>query len=351
VPAALVTRNSTNQVCYPDLNSHPPNYAAACGPIPVHSCGDTFYVANYCDCTDPIGALLTVVDHGPRVACMVDIPQCDLCTCTGTGYYRYMDLPQGTFVELDGDLDEGLIIVVWSNWAGPLPRTFEGILMHLGTSRRALLRSSAVVAGTLGLVRGPSRLWGQPRSPYEVATCDVKAVSNEQIYCADDQGNPMTLPVDPGTRIWRGKRNAGLGTIKQGDHIVAQIEVTPTGQRRVRKMWVNIANVTGTVLKLTPDGFDLVISHGVGSPGQILPILVGDNVNIDNGHPTKAAIAPGLRAQVIGQGLPGGKAGVTRVLATTIFLYNKQGVMLGAGHLPIKRGSAVSVGGLPWEQH
>jgi len=107
--------NSTNQVCYPDLNSHPPNYAAACGPIPVHSCGDTFYVANYCDCTDPIGAFLTVVDHGPGVACTVDIPQCDLCTCTGTGYYRYMDLPQGTFVELDGDLDEGLIIVGWSN--------------------------------------------------------------------------------------------------------------------------------------------------------------------------------------------------------------------------------------------
>jgi len=223
--------------------------------------------------------------------------------------------------------------------------------MHLGISRRALLRSSVVVAGTLGVVRGPNKLWGQTRGPYEVANCDVIAVSNEQIYCADGQGNPMSLPVDHGTRIWRGKRNAGLAAIEPGDHIDAQIEITATGQRRVRKMWVNIANVTGTVLKLTPDGFALVITRGVGTPGQILPILVDGNVKIDSGHATKAAIAPGLRAQVIGQGLPGGKAGVTRVLATTIFLYNKQGVMLGAGHLPIKRGSAVSAGGLPWEQH
>jgi len=105
-------------------------------------------------------------------------------------------------------------------------------------------------------------------------------------------------------------------------------------------MWVNIANVTGTISKLNPDGFDLVIAHGVGAPGQALSILLGDNVNVNNGLVTKAAISPGLRAQVIGQGLPGGTAGVAEVLATTILLHNKWGVMLGAEHLPLRRGSA-----------
>jgi hypothetical protein len=83
-----------------------------------------------------------------------------------------------------------------------------------------------------------------------------------------------------------------------------------------------------------------VITHGVGAPGQVLPILVGDNVNVNNGLVTKAAIAPGLRAQVIGLGLPGGQAGARQVLATTILLHNKWGVMLGAEHLPIRKGSA-----------
>ncbi|HXM42300.1 MAG TPA: hypothetical protein VN924_13690 [Bryobacteraceae bacterium] len=108
--------NNTNQVCYPDLNGHPPNYAASCGPIPVHSCGDVLYVANYCNCADPIGASLTVVDHGPGAACTVDVPQCDLCTCSGGNkYYRYMDLPQNTFTALGGNLTQGLIIVGWSS--------------------------------------------------------------------------------------------------------------------------------------------------------------------------------------------------------------------------------------------
>jgi hypothetical protein len=168
----------------------------------------------------------------------------------------------------------------------------------------------------------------------------VVAVLNGQIYCADSGGNPVTLPIDRNTPIWKGKKNAGLGAIKPGDHIDATIEMTPTGQRRVRKMWVNIANVTGTVSKLTPDGFDLVIIHGVGAPGQILPILVGDNVNVNNGLVRKAAIVPGLRAQVIGQGLPGGKAGVRQVLATTILLHDKWGIMLGSEHIPLRRGTA-----------
>jgi hypothetical protein len=69
---ATCNSKSANQVAYPNLNNHPPNYASACGPIPVHSCGDTIYVANYCDCNNPKGANLIVVDHGPGAACTVD---------------------------------------------------------------------------------------------------------------------------------------------------------------------------------------------------------------------------------------------------------------------------------------
>ena len=212
--------------------------------------------------------------------------------------------------------------------------------MNFVISRRSLLRSSALAVGALGAIRGPSRLLAQGRSPYEVANCDVTAVSNGQVYCADSDGNPVTLPTDRNTDIWRGRSGRGLDVIKPGDHIDAQIEVTPTGERRVKRMWVNIANVTGTVARLTPDGFDLVIIHGVGSPGRVLPILVGDNVNVNNGLVTKAAIAPGLRAQVIGQGLPGGMAGVTQVLATTVLLHDKWGMMLGAERAPLRRGTA-----------
>jgi len=211
--------------------------------------------------------------------------------------------------------------------------------MHSAVSRRSLLRSSALVVGVLGFTQGP-RLRGQGRTPYEVANCDVIAVSNAQVLCTAADANPVTLPIDRNTPIMEGgverrfRGHQAWRPYRRDDRDNADRPATRTKDvGQYRQCYRHYLEAQSR--RLRP-----VIAHGVGAPGQALSILLGDNVNVNNGLVTKAAISPGLRAQVIGQGLPGGTAGVAEVLATTILLHNKWGVMLGAEHLPLRRGSA-----------
>ena len=97
------------ECAWPNVTGHPPDYAAACGGIDQRACGSIFTVKNICNPYWVYSAPVKVADHGPNpsLVCGIDYPMCN-----PQGSNRYVDLTRATFIALNGNLSQGLMLVL-----------------------------------------------------------------------------------------------------------------------------------------------------------------------------------------------------------------------------------------------
>lgn len=103
----LCVGNPYDECAYPNVTGHPPDYATNCGGISEKDCGSFIVVTNICNPYWYYTTGVKVVDHGPnpRLVCAIDRPRCNSLPCN-----RYVDLARSTYIRLNGNLAEGLML-------------------------------------------------------------------------------------------------------------------------------------------------------------------------------------------------------------------------------------------------
>lgn len=88
----------------------PSNYASTCRPdLPQFSCGNQFYVVDYCG--GPTGICVTIKDHGPNTDNYCTNDPCSSVHCSG----RIIDLSPAAFMQVSYMAQGITEVQVWSN--------------------------------------------------------------------------------------------------------------------------------------------------------------------------------------------------------------------------------------------
>jgi hypothetical protein len=162
--------------------------------------------------------------------------------------------------------------------------------------------------------------------------CQLIAVRPEGLDCSDLAGKRHLVKVAQQASIWRGKAGASVDSLKPGDELSMGLLRDSSGQLAAIRIWANLRNIRGRICALGSGWVDVCVdTAGDPAVNSVVRAIISKETVVNSGFAGIRDFKMDMELQVIGYGRTNGD----EVEATTVFLYDAAGRMVGPKGLPI----------------